>query len=234
MKPATDKKLEGLASSGVEALIDRLREQGVEAGRREAHRIEAEARKSGAEIERVAEAKAKQMVDTAMMKADALKNAGKEALKVAMRDTVLALRAELMETISDNVRRLITTEMDKEDFLRQLIRDVAGQARERAGVDQGEKVKIVVPRKLVGMEDLRHDPLRLHTGGMTHFVLNVAGEVLKDGVTIGVAGDDELHGIRLYLEDKQVNIDLTDKAVADLLLAHLQPRFRAVLEGMVK
>jgi V/A-type H+-transporting ATPase subunit E len=140
----------------------------------------------------------------------------------------------LVETISDNVRRLITTEMDKEDFLRQLIRDVAAEARGRSGVDCGEKVKVILPQKLVGLEDLRHDPLRLHEGGMTHFVLNVAGDVLKDGISIGISEDDDQHGIRLYLEEKQVYIDLTDKAVSDLLLTHLQPRFRAVLEGTVK
>jgi V/A-type H+-transporting ATPase subunit E len=234
MKPSGENKLDGLASSGVEALIERLREQGVEAGREQAERIETQARARAAEIERAAEEKAKQIVDMALMKADALKNGGKEALKVAMRDTVLALRAELMETISDNVRRLITAEMDKEAFLRQLIRDVAGQARERSGIDKGEKIQIIVPRSLVGLEDLRHDPLRLHEGGMTHFILSVAGGVLKEGISIGVSEDADQHGIRLYLEDKQVSIDLTDKSVADLLLAHLQPRFRAVLEGTVK
>lgn len=231
MKPAVKN---GLASSGIETLIERLREQGVESGRAEARRIEAEARKRAAEIERAADEKAKQIMDQAVSKADALKNGGKEALKVAMRDTVLALRAELVETISDNVRRLITTEMDKEDFLQQLIRDVVADGRGRAGVDCGEKVKVILPQKLVGLDDLRHDPLRLHEGGMTHFVLNIAGDVLKEGISIGVSEDDDQHGIRLYLEDKKVYIDLTDKAVADLLLAHLQPRFRAVLEGTVK
>jgi V/A-type H+-transporting ATPase subunit E len=234
MKPAVNGKSGGLASSGVETLIERLREQGVEAGREEARRIEAEARTRALEIERAAEEKARQIVEQAVSRADAIKTGGKDALKVAMRDTVLALRTALVETVSENVRRLITTEMDREDFLRQLIRDVAGQARERAGVDRGEVVKVILPRKLIGLEDLRHDPLRLHEGGMTHFVLNVAGGVLQDGVSIGISEDDDQHGIRLYLEDKQVFIDLTDKAVADLLLAHLQPRFRAVLEGTVK
>jgi V/A-type H+-transporting ATPase subunit E len=227
-------RLEGLACSGVEALIERLRDQGVEAGRSQAEQLLNEARQHAAKIEREAELKARKIVEQAVEKADALKLGGKEALKVAMRDTLLALRAELMKTVSDNVRRLITTEMDKDDFLRQLILEVAGQARDSAGVDRGEQVKVLIPRTLVGMEDLRHNPLRLHEGGMTHFVLNVAGEALAEGVSIGVSDDPDQHGIRLFLEDKQVSIDLTDKAVAEILLAHLQPRFRAVLEGTVK
>lgn len=227
--------LEGLASSGVEALIDRLREQGVDEGRQEGERIIAEAHARAAEIEQAAETRAKEIVEAAMQKADRLKTGGQEALRVAMRDTVLRLRTELTETISDNVRRLITTEMDKEDFLRQLILDVAGKVREQAGIDQGEKVKVIVPRHLIAADELRHHPLELHEGGMTHFILNVAGEALREGVTVGVC-DDEIcsKGIRLYLEDKDVRIDLTDTSVAELLLAHLQPRFRAVLEGTIK
>jgi V/A-type H+/Na+-transporting ATPase subunit E len=227
--------LNGLASSGVETLIERLREQGVEEGRREAEGIITDAHARAKEIEQAAEARAKELVEAAMQKADRLKTGGYEALRVAMRDTVLRLRSELTEIISDNVRRLITTEMDKEDFLRQLILDVAGQVRERTGIDHGEKVKVYVPRKLIASEELRQNPLELHEGGMTHLILNVAGDALHEGVTIGVCDDDECgKGIRLYLEDKDVRIDLTDVSVAELLLAHLQPRFRAVLEGTVK
>jgi V/A-type H+-transporting ATPase subunit E len=231
-----NRERENLASSGVEALIERLREEGVEEGRREADQIIAEAHARAQEIEKTAEDRAKDIVEVAMQKADRLKTGGQEALRVAMRDTVLRLRTELTETISDNVRRLITTEMDKTDFLRQLILDVAGQVRERAGIDRGEKVKVIVPRHLIAAEELRLHPLELHEGGMTHFVLNVAGEALREGVTIGVCDDDEVcsKGISLYLEDKDVRIDLTDTAVAELLLEHLQPRFRAVLEGTVK
>ena len=226
--------LEGLASSGVEALVARLREQGVEEGRREAERIIEEARQRAADMESAARARGEEIIDAAMQKADQLKTGGREALRVAMRDTILRVRADLTDTVSDNVRRLITAQMDKEDFLRQLIRDVAGQVRERAGVDEGEKVKVVVPSKLIATDELRHHPLELHEGGMTHFVLSVAGEALRDGVSIGVSKDEEATGIRLYLEEQDVHIDLTDEAVAELLLAHLQPRFRAVLEGTIK
>jgi V/A-type H+-transporting ATPase subunit E len=90
-----------------------------------------------------------------------------------------------------------------------------------------------LPRALVGLEELRRKPLELREGSLSHFVLSVAGNVLAEGVTFGVADDDD-KGIRLYLADKNVYIDVTDEAVAALLLQHLQPRFRAILEGTVK
>jgi len=222
-----------LASSGVEALIDRLRDEGVAAGRAAADGIEADARKRAAQIVQEAEARAAQLLDNARKETGMLQKGGEEALHIAMRDTVLHLKAQLTERFNAEVRRLISVAMDQEDFLRQLILEVAGRGREQAGVDAGQPVKVLLPRALVGLEELRRKPLELREGSLSHFVLSVAGNVLAEGVSFGVAEDDN-RGIRLYLENKNVQIDITDEAVAALLLQHLQPRFRAILEGTVK
>ena len=57
--------------------------------------------------------------------------------------------------------------------------------------------------------------------------------MLREGVTFA-ASDDVKAGVRIYMSEGGITIDLTDEAVAALLLHHLQPRFRAVLEGIVK
>jgi V/A-type H+-transporting ATPase subunit E len=233
MADTPDRKQASLASSGVEALIERLREEGVAAGRATAQEIEAEARRQAAQTVREAQGRAEQLVTEARKASEALRKGGEEALRIAMRDTVLHLKGQLMEQFSAEVRRLIAVAMDQEDFLRQLILEVAGRAREQAGVDDGQPVRLLLPRALVGLEDLRRNPLELREGSLSHFVLSVAGNVLAEGVSFGVAGDDA-RGIRLQLEGKDVGIELTDAAVADLLLQHLQPRFRAILEGTVK
>jgi len=228
----TDKQAK-LASSGVEALINRLRDEGVAAGRVAAEEIEADARRRAADIVRAAEDRAAQLVEQARKESDTLRKGGEEALHIAMRDTVLHLKGQLMERFNAEVRRLIAVAMNQEDFLQRLILEVAGRAREQAGVDAEQSVQVLLPRALVGVEELRRKPLELREGSLSHFVLSVAGNVLAEGVTFGVADDDE-KGIRLYLEDKNVDIDVTDEAVAALLLQHLQPRFRAILEGTVK
>jgi V/A-type H+-transporting ATPase subunit E len=228
----TDKQAR-LASSGVEALIERLREEGVARGRAAAEEIEADARRRAAQIVQEAKDRAAQLVAEARKETHALQTGGEEALHIALRDTVLHLKGQLMEHFNAEVRRLIAVAMDQEDFLRQLILEVASRAREQAGVDAGQPVKVLLPRALVGLEDLRRNPLELREGSLSHFVLSVAGNVLAEGVTFGVA-DDEARGICLHLEDKDVRIELTDAAVTALLLQHLQPRFRAILEGTVK
>jgi V/A-type H+-transporting ATPase subunit E len=222
-----------LASSGVEALIERLRAEGVDMGRTAAAKIEADARGRAAEIVRQAEERAARLVADARQESRTLQKGGEEALHIAMRDTVLHLKGQLMEHFSTEVRRLIAVAMDQEEFLRKLILEVAGRAREQAGLDSGQPVEVLLPRALVGLEELRRKPLELREGSLSHFVLSVAGNVLAEGVTFGAAGDDA-RGIRLHLEGKNVQIELTDEAVASLLLQHLQPRFRSILEGTVK
>jgi V/A-type H+-transporting ATPase subunit E len=228
----TDKQA-SLASSGVEALIERLREEGVASGRAAAQEIEAEARRHAAQIVQEAKEHAAQLVAGARRESHALQQGGEEALRIAMRDTVLHLKGQLMEQFSAEVRRLIAVAMDQEEFLKQLILEVAGRAREQAGVDAGQPVRVLLPRALVGLEELRRNPLELSEGSLSHFVLSVAGNVLAEGVSFGVAEDDT-RGICLHLEDKNVEIELTDEAVSALLLQHLQPRFRAILEGTVR
>ena len=221
------------AASGVESLIARLRDEGVAKGRDEAERIEQEARQRAAQILREADAEATRIVDEARGESSALKAAGEDALRLAMRDTVLQLKAVLTREVNKNVRRLISTELKREEFLQRLILEVAGRARDAVGIAPGDAIEVVLPHELIGIEELRRNPLELAEGSLSHFVLAVASEVLQEGVTFAVAEDDA-NGIRIRLKDKNLEIDLTDGKVAELILAHLQPRFRAILEGTVK
>jgi V/A-type H+/Na+-transporting ATPase subunit E len=221
------------AAAGVEALIGRLRDEGVQVGQTEASRIVSEAKHEASRLVREAEAQAKAIRETAQREVDALRRSGEEALQLAMRDTVLRLKAELSDRFSDEVKRLISAKMEQESFLEQLILEVATRARSQAGIGTGQAVEVQLPPALVNPLELRRNPLELREGSLTHFVLSLAGNILAEGVSFGVAGSDG-RGLRLSLKGQDVEIELTDESVAATLLAHLQPRFRAILEGMVK
>lgn len=220
-------------AAGVDALITRLRDEGVARGREEAARLEREAQQRAAGIEREAQAEAERLLTEARREAAALRTAGEDALRLAMRDTVLELKAALTREVNEKARRLISTELQREEFLQQLILEVARQGRDETGIRPDDAMEVVLPRQLVSIEELRRNPLELREGSLSHFVLAVASEVLGDGVRFTVA-EDGASGIRIRLEDKHVEMDLTDGKVADVILAHLQPRFRAILEGTVK
>lgn len=218
-------------SSGVQALIDRLRDDGVEAGRKEAERIVAEAHERAAQIVEEARAEAKAQREQAAAEIEAERKAAQEALGIAARDTVLDLRGEMSQRFAAQIRRLVGRELRDPEFLQRLILEVAGRALPE-GRDKA-RMEILLPSEVIGVEELRRRPEEVEHGTLTDFVLATSRELLEDGVEITSSTDHEA-GIRIRLVEQDVEIDLTEKAVAALLLRHLLPRFRALLEGIVR
>ena len=220
-------------SQGIDALIARLREQGVSAGREQAEKIVADARAMAKEIVDKAKEEAKKHIEASHKQADAFQSAGVAAIQMAMRDTILDMKSHLMQQFSSDVKRLVSRNLQDEALLRQMILEVAGRARESVDAAGASELEIVLPEEVVGLSELRNNPDELRRGKLTHFVLGLSDEILRKGVTFS-ASDEHESGIRIHMVDKDISLDLTDEAIAALLLEHLQPRFRAILEGIVK
>lgn len=139
----------------------------------------------------------------------------------------------MTDSFTKDVQRLVSQEMQDEGLLRRMILEAVGRARDDAGVMEAKDLEILLPHDAIGLEDLRRDPEELQEGTLTKFVLMLAREMLKQGLTFGQSQDDA-KGIRIVSRDDEVTLELTDKAVASVILEHLQPRFRALLEGIVK
>jgi len=114
-----------------------------------------------------------------------------------------------------------------------LILALAGRVREKTGLDQNSKIIFQLPEDIVGVEDLRRNPEELKQGALSHLTAAIASDLLRDGVSFEVS-DQIKSGIVIKLEENNMVIDFTDEAVATLFLEHLQPRFRALLQGIVK
>jgi len=221
------------ASYGVEALIQRLRDEGVEEGKNQAEQMLQEARQKSTTIREQAKQEAKDIVENARKEAEALKAAGRDALELAARDAHLKLRELVMDRFSDEVRRLVGKVMQPEPFMEKLILQVVGRARDQIGLDKQDRLHIKLPENLIDIDDLRKNPEELKEGTLAHFVLSVMASLLREGITYQPAGD-VTGGLKVYLQDGDVEVDLSDEAIASVLLEHLQPRFRALLEGIVK
>ena len=155
------------------------------------------------------------------------------AIQMAMRDTILDMKSHLMQQFSSDVKRLVSRNLQDEALLRQMILEVAGRARESVDASRSSQLDIVLPGEVVGLNELRNNPDELRRGKLTHFVLGLSDDILRKGVSFS-ASDEHESGIRIHMVDKDISLDLTDEAIAALLLEHLQPRFRAILEGIVK
>jgi V/A-type H+-transporting ATPase subunit E len=220
--------------SGVQELIDRLRDEGVQEGKQRADEIVQKARAEARGIVAEAERQAEEISRRAQADAERLQSAGKDALRIAARDTILTLKSDLAALFSNQVRELVSTAMVDEAFLQKLIHEVAGRVMqdERDAESGGPTAEIILPRDIVGVDDLRRKPEEVREGTLSHFVLQVANDLLRKGVAFRADGSQKA-GIRVVLMDEDLQIDLSDDAVTALLLRHLLPRFRAILEGIV-
>ncbi len=219
-------------ASGVEELIHRLRHDGVEAGRAEAERIVKDAENRANWLVEQGRAEAEQLLASAREETERFRASAEEALQVAARDAVLQMKDQLTQQFSTEIGRLVRGEMEHAALLERLILEVAGQVRERAALDEEGHVEILLPEAAMELAELREHPDELRHGELSQLVVEVAGNMLRQGVTLRSSGRVK-DGIRIRLTEKQIEIDLSSEAIAKHLLEHLLPRFRALLEGMV-
>ncbi|SFI00511.1 MULTISPECIES: hypothetical protein [Halomonadaceae] len=220
------------ASSGVEALIERLRGEGVEQGREEARRIVGDAERRATWMIEQAERDAEELRREAREEAGRLENAAREALRVAARDAVLEMQATLTHRFRDHLRWLVGEALSREDLLQRLILELAARTRAESPLEAENDIEVMLPRDAVGLEELRRRPEALKEGTLSWFVAAQAREVLREGVRFTTG--EHASGLRIRLHEHEMELDFSDEAVAELLLQHLQPRFRAMLEGIVK
>lgn len=218
-------------ASGVDALIAQLRDDGVAAGQAEAARIVSEAQARADAIRAAAQAEADKMTTDAMTKSDRYRQAGEDALNTAMRDAVLTMKAKLIAQFEMDVQRMVSETLADPDLLKQMVIELVGRARDDTGSKDGADV--ILPAQIVGPDAIRENADDIQSGELTKFVLGLSQDMLMAGVTLHAS--DDLHaGIRAKLGQAAVTLDLSDAAIASLLMQHLQPRFRAVLEGVIR
>ncbi|MGN7610492.1 hypothetical protein ACQZV8_00215 [Magnetococcales bacterium HHB-1] len=218
-------------SSGIETLIAQLREEGVDSGRKEAALLLEEAESRANWIVKQAKEEAERIRNRAKRDAEQMAIAGEEALKVAARDTLLDLKDQLIQRFTGEVSRLVGDELQREELLQKIILVIAGRLREH--VDEAQELEILLPQDQFSQINADGSKEELEKGHLTQFIRLINRNILQEGVSFGVAKDD-LGGLRFHIKDENVVLDLSDKALARELLQYMLPRFRALLEGMVK
>ncbi|MBO1924166.1 hypothetical protein [Thiomicrorhabdus sp. 6S3-12] len=215
-------------SSGVQDLVDRLREKGIEEGRHQAEEITNNAKKEAHDIITSAKQEAELIISQARHEREQLEKAGRDAMNLAARDAILELKETLSHQFSEQVHGLVSHHLRDEDLLQRVILEIAGKARP---TQETATFELLLPEDVIGLKELRLHPENVQEGTLSHFVLSVSAEMLREGVTIGSHAGD---GVRIRLVDEDIEIDLSTQAITTLFLEHLLPRFRALLEGSIK
>jgi len=98
---------ESQSASGVQDLISRIRDDGVQSGKEEAERIVVEARREADRLIADAQGQSEEMRQKASAEIESVKHAALEALKMAARDTQLQLQAQVVGAFQQHVKRLV-------------------------------------------------------------------------------------------------------------------------------
>ncbi len=216
-------------ATGVQDLINRLRDDGVRAGQEKADQVLRDARQQAAEIVSQAKAEAEEMLEKARNEIETEKSSAIESLKIAIRDTELKMEAELKATFAAHVKRLVSVEMRDLEFLKQIILAIAGLAAGDKACGE-QPVNILLPENLF-RSDKRET--RLTQEGRDNFrrlVLGISGDMLREGVDLSPS-ESIGGGIRIQLVGEDLEIDLSDKAISELLLQTMLRRYRSLVAG---
>lgn len=210
------------SESGVQQLIDRLHQKGVDRGRADAESLLAEARKEAAAILDDAQRQAAEIRRSAQSDAEQLRLKGEAAVRLAGRDAILSLTEELRAGFERTLHRFIDQALCDPAFLHQLILQVAATSVQ---VDQDSELIVQLLRQEEGETPA--------TGGKAAEMLNelarsLASQSLRDGLRFEVI-DSDVPGVRVQVVDQKLEIDLTTDTLTHLLLKHLTPRIRAIV-----
>jgi V/A-type H+-transporting ATPase subunit E len=209
--------------SSVQALIDRIRDQGVQNANREAARIVAEAESKAAQLLADAQKQAEQMRMKAAADIEAERSAAEEALKLSARDTIQRLKNVVGAAFETFVRRLVTQTAQDRQLMNNLILVLAGHSAEEFIKDKD--IQILLSKAILTGTS---DPKLRELGKQT--ILSLSSGMLREGVQL-IPSDSVEGGAKVRLVGEQLEIDLSDKAIAKMLSEHLLPRFQAILTG---
>jgi V/A-type H+-transporting ATPase subunit E len=211
-------------SAGVQDLISRIRDEGVESGKQEASRLASDAQLQATRMLEDARAEVEAMRQKARAEIETEKNAALEALKLAARDTGLRLESDVVSAFESCVKRLVSPALRDPELIQALVLVLAGHTVEKFVKDREIQVLVSdVLFKQAGESQELDERAR-------QAVLGITGDMLREGIELIPSSEVE-GGARVRLVGENLEVDLTQETVHKVLMKHLLPRFRAILEG---
>ncbi len=195
----------------LQALLDRINEEGVKKTGAECEKLLAAAREQAAGIRAAAEADAKQTLAKAKKEADLLVEKGREALRQAARDTLLSLRRQLQERMQKVVKTCVTETLAGDSLIPLLAEVVKACAKDLEGDNRLEV--FVPPAELAQLEKE---------------LLARLGNDLRDAPEFSPEKSVRA-GFKLKIAGAEVVYDFTDEALADVLCQYLNPKLAELI-----
>ncbi len=195
----------------LQALLDRIQKDAVDAGERRAAEIAARAEEQAAARIREAEQKAKELLTRAERDAGLFAERGRQTLQQAARDLLIGVGAGL-ERILGRLAAGAAEQALTPEALRPMLLKLAEAYAARGGAESRIEV-------LLGEQDRER---------LAALLLGELGRTIKGGVEIRV-DPDLRRGFRAAFADGRITHDFSAEAIAEALSDFLRPRLAAIL-----
>jgi len=206
-----------MMSKTLESFVDKLRVDGVEAGRRAAEQIVRDAEQQSRQLLRDAEVRANEILEAAKRESDKILARTQTELTLAARATVARLREALSQAATAVLARGAGEKLEDPEFLGELIRDVVVRYAEADAVNNGA-ITINVS------EAMRHR--------LTDWVIRTfRKETERLGVCVDFHG--ALCGAGFEYRVSDGTVEITSEAVVRALSDIVRPEFRELIASAV-
>lgn len=216
-------QIQSKTDSGVQNLVDRIRDRGVSAANEQAEKILRDAEVRASALLSEAKLEIERLRENARNEIESERAAALEALKLAARDTVLELKSKVSSAFEVFVKRLVTSATRDEQFIKSIVFVLAGQVEKELLRDKD--IQIHISESILSGKP--NEKMREQT---KQGILALSSEMLREGVELVPSSEIE-GGARVQLVKDKLEIDLTDKAVSKLIYQRILPRFQAILVG---
>ncbi len=213
---------------GVQQLIDRLSNEGVAEGQRQADKIVADAQQRADDMLGAARREATEILKQAREEAKTFQAACDEALQLAARDAIRDFGARVHEGLRNRLQELVHHELQQPDLIKRMILEITSEVSESV---RDQRVEVTLPPEIMSEDEARNLVDAAEPDALLMFVEGLIGQRLRDGVSVRL-GSHNQNGVAVRVIDQNVEIDLTVETITELLGRHMLPRFRAVMRKL--
>ena len=204
--------------TNIESFVKTLESEGVDAGKKAAMKIEAEAKEKAGEINAEAKETAHQIIAQAQAEAEKLKARMDSSLELAMRDTIFLLREKLSLQLKSILKLNVEKALNEEETLVNVLREVI-PAYAKADTKNKTTTEINISKKTKSR--LLETSLRelAHSLNNQNVQLDIGYNLAKEGFEYKIEGS---------------TVEVSTDSVTSLLAEMIDPDLQQFLEKAAK
>ena len=200
--------------TNIESFVKTLESEGVDAGKKAAMKIEAEAREKAGKINAEAKESAKQIIAEAEADAEKIKLRMDSSLELAIRDTIFLLREKLGQLLQTILKLNVEKALNDEETLVQVLREVI-PAYAKANTEKKLTTEINISNNITSR--LLETSLRelAHSLKNQNVQLDIGYNLAKEGFEYKIEGS---------------TVEVSTESVTSLLAEMIDPGLQQFLE----